>query len=99
MSFEKIFQDSKFILTEGAIVERLNAEFNVKMDIFINHAGLIYSDPTILELLYRQYIDIGKKYNLPVMIMTPTRKVNFESIKKSRFTIRVKPIKSHLLHG
>lgn len=85
MIFEKIFRESKIILTEGALIERLKAEFNVEIDSHINHAGLIYTNPKILEILYRQYIDIGQKHNLPIMLMTPTRKVNFESIKKSKF--------------
>ena len=85
MSFETIVRESKIILTEGALVERLKAEFNLELDDSINHAGLIYSKPEILELLYRQYIDIGKKYKLPIMIMTPTRKVNFESLNESHF--------------
>jgi len=55
------------------------------MDASINHAGLIYTKPETLEFLYRQYIDIGHKYNLPIMLMTLTRKVNFESIRKSKF--------------
>jgi len=55
------------------------------MESEINHAGLIYTNPDILEKLYRQYIEIGLKQNLPMMIMTPTRKVNFESLKKSKF--------------
>ena len=83
--FEKIFKKSKIILTEGALVERLKAEFNAEIDSHINHAGLIYTKPEILEILYRQYIDIGHKHNLPIMIMTPTRKVNFKSIEKSVF--------------
>lgn len=85
MSFNKIFRESKIILTEGALVERLKTEFNLEMDSSINHAGLIYSKPEILELLYRQYINIGEEYNLPIMIMTPTRKVNFELLNKSKF--------------
>lgn len=83
--FERIFRESKLILTEGALVERLKSEYNFKMDAFINHAGLIYHEPGILELLYRQYIDIGKEHDLPVMIMTPTRKANFESINESGY--------------
>lgn len=82
--FEKTYNKSRIILTEGAIVERLKSEFNVELDSYINHAGLIYSNPEILELLYRQYIDIAQEYNLPIMIMTPTRKVNFETIIKSK---------------
>ena len=85
MSFEKIFLESKVILTEGAIVERLKAEFHAVMDGSINHAGLIYAKPEILELLYRQYIAIGQQHQLPIMVMTPTRKVNFESISQSPF--------------
>lgn len=85
MSFEKIFYESEFVLTEGAIVERLKAEMNIKMDKAVNHAGLIYSRPAALELLYRQYLEIGKTHDLPMMIMTPTRRVNVESVKKSGY--------------
>ncbi|KJF41649.1 homocysteine S-methyltransferase family protein [Draconibacterium sediminis] len=85
MRFEEIYKSSKIILTEGALVERLKSEFNAEMDECINHAGLIYTHPESLESLYRQYIDIGQEYNLPIMIMTPTRKVNFESLKNSQF--------------
>lgn len=83
--FAKIFHESEIILTEGAVVERLKSEYHVELDRHINHAGLIYSNPRVLELLYRQYIDIGQKYNLPMMVMTPTRKVNFDSTEKSAF--------------
>lgn len=83
--FDKLYRESKLILTEGAIVERLKADYGLSMDKHINHAGLIYRKPEILEELYRQYIDIGRKYDLPIMIMTPTRKVNFESIEKSNY--------------
>ena len=85
MTFEEIYKNSKIILTEGALVERLKSEFNAEMDECINHAGLIYTNPESLESLYRQYIEIGQKFDLPIMIMTPTRRVNFESLKSSRF--------------
>ena len=86
MSFEKIFSKSKIILTEGAYVERLKAEFEVELDPHLNHSGLIYTNPEIMELLYRQYADIGQKYSLPIMLMTPTRKVNSNSLSKSLFS-------------
>ena len=85
MKFEEIYQTEKIILTEGAIVERLKSEYNLVLDKWINHAGLIYTQPETLESIYGQYIEIGQKYNLPVMIMTPTRKVNNESLMNSRF--------------
>ncbi|WP_439185663.1 homocysteine S-methyltransferase family protein [Carboxylicivirga taeanensis] len=86
MRFEEIYQTSKIILTEGALVERLKAEFNAKLDDWINHAGLLYTHPSSLEFLYRQYIEIGQRFDLPIMIMTPTRKVNIESLKSSQFS-------------
>lgn len=88
MPFEKLIQESKLILTEGAFVERLKSEFNLQPDRAINHAGFIYDNPEILKMLYRQYIEIGIRYNLPIMIMTPTRKVNFESLKNSQYSNR-----------
>ncbi len=84
MSFAEIFKTSNVILTEGALVERLKGEFNLTMDPFVNHANLIYENPKTLEFLYKQYIDIGQRYDLPIMIMTPTRKVNFSSTIASK---------------
>lgn len=42
MPFETVLRDSRFLLTEGAIVERLKNEYHVTLDDHINHAGLIY---------------------------------------------------------
>lgn len=88
MHFEKQFNSSGFILTEGAIVERLKNEFKAALDHHINHAGLIYHPQNILTILYRQYIAVAQKYDLPIMLMTPTRKVNFETIKQSTYADR-----------
>jgi S-methylmethionine-dependent homocysteine/selenocysteine methylase len=85
MSFIKIITESRLVLTEGALVERLKTEFNLKMDDNINHAGLIYDEFSPLEKLYRQYIEIAVKYNLPIMLMTPTRRVNVDTVDKSSF--------------
>jgi len=84
--FEQIVKEAKIVLTEGAIVERLKAEYGVTPDPNINHANLIYIAPNVLEILYRQYIDVAQKHQLPIMLMTPTRRVNFESQKKSKFS-------------
>jgi S-methylmethionine-dependent homocysteine/selenocysteine methylase len=87
ISFVTCFNTSPFILTEGAIVERLKQEFNIKMDDDIVHAGLIYNEKQadILRGMYKQYIDIAVKYDLPIMIMTPTRRANKERINRSLY--------------
>ena len=88
MQFESCFKNSRFILTEGAIVERLKSEFNIELDKHINHAGLIYPEPDTLASLYKQYIEIARQYDLPIMLMTPTRRVNVESLKLSKYNGR-----------
>ncbi len=88
MQFEKYFNSRGFILTEGAIVERLKNEFNVTLNRHINHAGTIYEGPDILSKIYQEYIGIAHKFDMPIMLMTPTRKVNFETMKFSGFSDR-----------
>lgn len=85
MSFENCFKNSDVILTEGAIVERLKKEYNVPLDRFVNHAGLIYDAPDALARIYREYIEIARRSHLPLMLMTPTRKVNTETHSLSAF--------------
>ncbi len=84
-SFVKTFHDSRIIITEGSLAERLKSEFKVELDDSINHSGLIYSNPSLIKHIYQQYLDIGKKYDLPILITTPTRNVNQDSIAKSKF--------------
>ncbi len=82
-----IFSDGP-ILTEGAIVERLKCEYGLQMDPHLNHAPLIYTESEILSAVYRQYLDIGQKADLPIMLMTPTRRVNSENLAKSKYRDR-----------
>jgi S-methylmethionine-dependent homocysteine/selenocysteine methylase len=83
--FEKIFRESEIVLTEGALAVRLKSEYNITMDKHIAQAGIIYSYPHLLEKLYKQYIDIAVRHNLPIMLMTPTRKANFISVAESAY--------------
>lgn len=76
-----------FVLTEGALVERLRHEFHVPLDSHVNHASVIY-DPRaapILASLYRGYIDCALEAGVPVLVMTPTRRANADTISRSPF--------------
>ncbi len=81
--FESILNDSPVILTEGAIGERLKHEYRAQFDEHINQAGLVYDAQEAFRTLYTEYIDIAQTYDLPIMLMTPTRKVNADTIKES----------------
>lgn len=83
--FKIAFRESEIMITEGSLAQRLKTEFKVTFDEYINHAGFIYSNPEILTRIYKQYIDIGKQYKLPILITTPTRNVNYETKAKSGY--------------
>lgn len=85
LSFADTYQKAPIILTEGAIVERLRREYHIPLDNDIVHAGLIYDDKyrDILVDIYKQYMDIAESFRLPIMIMTPTRRVNSERVSRS----------------
>lgn len=83
----KLIRKDSMILTEGAVVERLRRTFNIKPDKFIVYAGAIYDETTreILKSIYKEYIDIGIKSNVPIMIMSSTRRANKDRIKESKY--------------
>lgn len=87
LSFIESFRTSPFILTEGAIGERLRHEFHISPDKHIAHAALIYDDShrEILASIYRQYLQIATEFRLPLMLMTPTRRANIEQIAASDY--------------
>jgi hypothetical protein len=87
MNFEEMTAVSKVILTEGGIVERIRRDPIVSLDPFIAHSGLIYDQQgrAALTRIYREYIDIARTYNLPMMSYAPTWRANPENIRKSVF--------------
>ncbi|MHA2062397.1 MAG: homocysteine S-methyltransferase family protein [Candidatus Sifarchaeia archaeon] len=88
MDFQNLISKSKVLLTEGSMVERINRDPSVCLDPYIAHSGLIYDSlgKEVLEKIYREYIDIGKKYNIPILSLAPTWRANPERIEKSIFS-------------
>ncbi|MBX4267279.1 hypothetical protein [Clostridium estertheticum] len=84
-SFLNTFNNTSFLLTEGAIIERVKREFCIPLNKDILPAGLIYDEKgiEILSLIYQQYIDVADSYNIPIMLMTPTRRATVERINRS----------------
>ena len=90
MTFVDAVYNSPVILTEGAVIERLNRQPAVELDPFIANAGLIYDDPgkKAMERIYRQYTDIGLRYQLPIIVSAPTWRASSERISKSVYRNR-----------
>ncbi len=91
-AFEKTIKEAHFILTEGGMVERIRRSSSVELDPFIAHAGLIYEEEgkQALEAIYREYIDIAKKYDFPMFSYAPTWRANPERLKQSAYNNKTK---------
>lgn len=86
-AFESCFSNSPLILTDGAIGVRLRSEFGIEPDHHVANAGPLY-DPekaAVLKIMYQQYMDVSEKYQLPIMVSTPTRRSNRDRIAASKF--------------
>ena len=87
MNFEDIFNKDELILMEGGLGERLKWEYNIQKDNNISLAGHIYDENKrqALTELFKQYFTVAKKYDMSIMVTTPTRRANKERISCSIF--------------
>lgn len=85
MGFRECMERNKTILMEGSLGERLKREYHIPFDKDVAMAGLIYSEAgkDALAKLWKGYIDIARKYSLPFMATTPTRRANRERVATS----------------
>lgn len=87
MNLLTCFNNSTPILMEGSIGERLKREYNIQIDKIIALASLVYDQNarSAMESIYNEYMKTAEKYNLPLMITTTTRRVNYDLTYKAGF--------------
>ena len=87
MPFSELFQKYQCILGEGAVIERLRRNSDFELDPHIVNSAFIYEEGprAALSEIYRQYLDIGLKYNLPLLLSTPTWRASRERIKEAGY--------------
>lgn len=70
------------ILLEGAIIERLRRHSGIQLDPLIANSGLLYfaKGRDLMAQIYRQYLNIGYQYRLPIIMLTPTWRANPERL-------------------
>lgn len=88
MDFRKCLSDNTSILMEGALGERLKREYNICFDEHVAMAGLVYSEQgrKALTELWNGYLSVARRYKLPFVATTPTRRANRERISRSCFS-------------
>ena len=70
------------ILGEGAVIERLRRTPGIELDEHVVNSALIYEQAghAALTSIYRQYLEIGQRYHLPLVLSTPTWRAGRERI-------------------
>lgn len=86
MNFEQCLKQADYILMEGALGERIKREYGLSLDENIAMAGLVKEEEgcRVLKELWSQYREIARKYNLPFLATTPTRRANKERVEKAK---------------
>jgi homocysteine S-methyltransferase len=87
LAFPEFFEKYPCILGEGAVIERLRRNSDCELDPHIVNSAFIYDKDKRVALseIYRQYLDIGRKYKLPLLLSTPTWRASRERIHKAGY--------------
>jgi homocysteine S-methyltransferase len=88
--FSEFFRNSPCILGEGAVIERLRRNSDFELDPHIVNSAFVYDKAkrTALEVICRQYLDIGFQYGLPLLLSTPTWRASRERIAAAGYAGR-----------
>ena len=91
MNLTACVREGRPILMEGALGERLKREYRLAPDEDTALAAMIESEKgrTALKELWGQYLDIAKRWQLPFLATTPTRRANRERVARAGRTSSV----------
>jgi homocysteine S-methyltransferase len=86
--FSNFLKQSKCILGEGAVIERLRRNSDCELDPHIVNSGFIYhaAKRAALAAICRQYLDIGFRHDVPLLLSTPTWRASRERIAAAGLT-------------
>jgi homocysteine S-methyltransferase len=87
LSFPEFLEKHQCILGEGAVIERLRRDSDFELDPDIVNSGFVYEANKCAALsdIYRQYLNIGRRYNLPLLISTPTWRASRKRIQEAGY--------------
>lgn len=90
MNFISAINFFPHFITEGSIIERLKREFKYPLDEVLSNTPMIYEKEgkSLLEKIYREYLDIAKLSDFPIMLLTPTWRANKERTLKANVDLK-----------
>jgi len=86
-SFQDTLRESPCVLGEGAVIERLRRDPAIELDPHIVNSHLVYSEAgrAALAGIYGGYLDIGRRFDLPLLLSTPTWRASRDRITLAGF--------------
>ncbi len=83
----RFIENSRCILGEGAVIERLRRESSIELDPNIVNSAFIYDEykRDALEKIYLQYMDTGYEFDLPLLVSTPTWRASKTRLKDAGY--------------
>jgi homocysteine S-methyltransferase len=90
MNLDALLAGTSRILSDGSMYELLRRSPEVEFDSQIAHAGLIYdsASKSVLERVFRAYIEVGVSRRLPMALTTTTWRANRQRVNASAFADR-----------
>lgn len=87
MDFKTCIASRPTILMEGALGERLKREFGLDINGPVSMADLVYKEKGRIALatLWKEYMGIAQRYQLPFIATTPTRRANKERVRMAGY--------------
>lgn len=82
VSFPDLLATAPVILGEGAVIERLRRNPAIILDPHVVNSALIYQPASraVLADICREYLEIGRQFDLPLLLSTPTWRASRERI-------------------
>lgn len=82
VSFSDLLNTTPVMLGEGAVIERLRRNPSISLDPQVVNSALIYQPDSraVLAGICREYLEIGRDFDLPLLLSTPTWRASRERI-------------------
>src|SRR5215218_7959972 len=75
MTFLEALERSPFLLADGGIETRIAFETDIALDDEVGGAAL--------EAIYREYLAVGRRHDLPMQVGTPTFRASPERLRRA----------------
>lgn len=85
--FLEVFHRVPLMLGEGAVIERLRRDTDFELNPHVVNSDFVYDERkrAALATIFKGYIEVGSKFNLPMVLSTPTWRASEQRIAEAGY--------------